>query len=157
CEISSLGLKSVMKLPPRPFYLQPHSTRMITDVRRCAIATPRCARLLPISVSILRGQQDRRRRRSIGFGDDPDASAIPQLVGRESACPFAHGPHVLQLVFGPEYAGIQDHMADDVVDWVLARGRESVQSPRRGEEPSQHESRSTQRCWPWPCATRPGR
>jgi len=35
-------------------------------------------------------------------------------------------------------------MADDVVHWVLAAGRESVQSTRRGHEPSQQESRSTQ-------------
>src|SRR5262249_37326800 len=95
--------------------------------------------LKPKTLSVLLGKQEGRRR-LIGPCDDPDASAVPQLVGQEHARAVANSLQVRELVFGPKHAGVEVHMADDVVDWVLAGGRESVQSPRRGDEPSQQEA-----------------
>jgi hypothetical protein len=43
--------------------------------------------------SIFLGQQDGGHG-AIPFGDDPDASAVPQLVGREHSPALAHGPQV---------------------------------------------------------------
>jgi hypothetical protein len=41
--------------------------------------------------SLLLGKHDGGHR-AIRFGDDPDASAVPQFVGRERARAVAHGP-----------------------------------------------------------------
>lgn len=40
--------------------------------------------------------------------------------------PLAQGAQVLQLVVSSNRPRVQVHMADDVVDWVLAGGREGV-------------------------------
>jgi len=53
----------------------------------------------------------------------------PQFVCRKHARAVAHAAQVLQLVVSSKRSRVQVHMADDVVDWVLAGGRESVQSP----------------------------
>src|SRR5919106_2857841 len=51
---------------------------------RAVCGTESGAPLLVASLSVLLGQQDGRHR-SVGLGDDPDASAVPQFVGREHA------------------------------------------------------------------------
>jgi hypothetical protein len=89
-------------------------------------------------LSVFLGQQDGRHG-PIGFGDDPDASAVPQFVGREHSSAFAHGAQVLELILGAEIAGVEVDVPGDEVDGVLTSRLESTQSPWCRDETAEQE------------------